>query len=81
MKQLDMFPAGEDLPLFTGTPVKITIQNPVPRYDCLYCLDRGLLDDGTFCVCSAGEKLHRRAAPSQYPDYQQGPPEEEPCQT
>lgn len=58
MRQLDMFPAGEDLPLFSGTPQQIVIPTK-----CRHCADTGILGEYAFCSCEIGQEAeaHRIA--------------------
>ena len=74
MKQAAMFPAGEDLPLFSGTAPKGKIDPFAPKAvhkqerlpaKCKHCADTGVLGRYAFCSCEAGQaaEKHRAANP------------------
>ena len=70
-QQMNMFPQGEDLPLFSGTPITVRVQTCEPREVesqarltscvCPICQDTGKVitrrkaDKPTFCLCVAGQ--------------------------
>lgn len=65
MKQVAMFTNGQDLPLFSGTaqrgtvnaftPQPVSAQTMIPAA-CGCCLDTGKVD-GKFCTCATGQAL------------------------
>ena len=94
MKQLTMFPAGEDLPLFSGTAPKGNIEVYDPSYvghtmldlDCKLCFDTGTVqvEPGVirFCTCAKGDEARRQTQGYDFQDQDQvEPPKEAPCQT
>jgi len=74
MQQMTMFPNGEDLPLFSGTAQRATLEqfDPQPQEgiqlhlgDCPICEGTGIVylhpgPNGTkFCFCEAGEQARK----------------------
>ncbi|NIV38014.1 MAG: hypothetical protein GWN58_53950 [Anaerolineae bacterium] len=67
-QQLSMFTDGEDLPLFSETAPKGSIEPFAPKTEhrqeslatCRACLDTGVLGEYAFCWCEAGQKAKER---------------------
>lgn len=67
MKQVSMFTDGSDLPLFSGTPIKVEIAPFVPQvvikqlgfFTCAVCRDTGIVGD-KLCWCEAGRQEYQR---------------------
>jgi DNA repair protein RadC len=74
-QQMNMFPQGEDLPLFSGTPIKVRIHTSEPREGesqarlsiCPLCQDTGKVitkrkrTEPVFCTCEAGQTAKAKA--------------------
>ena len=66
-QQLSMFTNGEDLPLFSGTAPRGSIEPFAPKTEhrqeslakCRVCLDTGTTSDGP-CTCEAGQKARSK---------------------
>ncbi len=81
-QQMNMFPQGDDLPLFSGTPIKVRIQTSEPREAesqarlsiCPLCQDTGKViiqrkrSEPVFCTCEAGQSAKAKARLEQLPD-------------
>ncbi len=74
-RQINMFQQGEDLPLFSGTPIKVRIHSSEPREGesqarlsiCPLCQDTGKVvtqrkrSEPVFCTCAAGQTAKAKA--------------------
>jgi hypothetical protein len=69
-QQINMFPDGADLPLFSGTPVRAHTNTYTPQpvaqqsslAMCRVCLDTGRVGD-VFCTCECGVAARKAAKP------------------